>query len=170
MSIYLNLLCEKDPVKASKLVKDLLTPSPTDLFDSKIVEEKGWTEEDCLQKLLDDAMPEKTKETKTRNPVMDSLMGGATVFMAKKRSHKVRYPKSYDPLNPGLLPDPERWLPKWQRSRFKKLAKKKGIYLKGAQGDAQISTDVSGGLAKSTAHQEASTGGNKKGGNKRQRK
>ena len=54
---------------------------------------------------------------------------------------KTKLPKSYDPENPGPVPDPERWLPKWQQSKYKKFAKKRGIYLKGAQGDAQIDTE-----------------------------
>jgi len=58
-------------------------------------------------------------------------------------------------------------LPKWQRSRYKKYAKKKGLYLKGAQGDAQIDTDVTGGISQSTAHQEAVTDKKK---NKRRKK
>lgn len=29
----------------------------------------------------------------------------------KKRKRKTRYPKGFDPTNPGSLPDPERWLP-----------------------------------------------------------
>ncbi len=33
-------------------------------------------------------------------------------------------PCSFDPANPGPPPDPERWLPKWQRSDAKKLRKK----------------------------------------------
>ena len=52
--------------------------------------------------------------------------------MPKKKKRKTRYPKGFDPKNPGSEPDPERWLPKWQRSRYKKYAKKKGLYLKGA--------------------------------------
>jgi signal recognition particle subunit SRP72 len=81
-------------------------------------------------------MPDKMKEIKSNNAVMKSTSkGGAEIFMpkTKKINKKKRFPKDYDPLK---VPDPERWLPKWQRSRFKKLAKKKGIYLKGAQGDA----------------------------------
>lgn len=93
------------------------------------------------------------------------MKGGAEVFIPKKRKHKkIKYPKNFDPKNPSILPDPERWLPKWQRSRFKKMAKKKGMYIKGAQGDALVDTDVtnsSGGL-KSTVHIEAVTGGNKR--------
>lgn len=34
------------------------------------------------------------------------------------------------------------------------MAKKKGLYIKGAQGDAQIDTDVTGGGNKSTSHQD----------------
>ena len=77
-------------------------------------------------------MPEKTKERKTNNVTAETMKGGAAVFIPKKRNRKIKYPKSYDASNPGLMPDPERWLPKWQRSRFKKIAKKKGIYLRGA--------------------------------------
>ena len=38
----------------------------------------------------------------------------------KKRKRKPKLPKNFDPENPGPKPDPERWLPKWQRSDFKK--------------------------------------------------
>ena len=96
-------------------------------------------------------MPEKKKEKKTKD-VIQQTKGGAEIFLPKKRKTKTRYPKNFDPKNPGPEPDPERWLPKWQRLRYKKYAKKKGLYLKGAQGDAQIDTDVTGGIAMSTAH------------------
>jgi hypothetical protein len=85
-----------------------------------------------VQKLIDNAMPEKTKERKTNNIMAEEFKGGAAVFIPKTRKRKIKLPKSFDPSNPGQMPDPERWLPKWQRSRFKKMAKKKGIYLKGA--------------------------------------
>jgi hypothetical protein len=42
------------------------------------------------------------------------------------------------------------------------MAKKKGIYLKGAQGDAQIDTDVTSGNLKSTAHKDAAAAGTKR--------
>jgi len=51
----------------------------------------------------------------------------------KKRKRKPRYPKGFDPENPGRLPDPERWLPKMERAKNKKLAKKKGLG-RGTQG------------------------------------
>jgi len=105
---------------------------PSDLFETAKVEEENWTENDCIQKLMEAAMPEKTKERKTVN-VTEQMTGGAAIFMPKKASKKrIRYPKDFDPVNPGPQPDPERWLPKWQRSKFKKMAKKRGVYLKGA--------------------------------------
>ena len=116
-------------------------------------------------------MPEKRKEKKTKDIVQETK-GGAEIFMpSRKRKRQIKYPKDFDPKNPGPEPDAERWLPKWQRSRFKKYAKKKGIYLKGAQGDAQIDTDVtSGALGLSTAHQEVATEKSSKQTNKRRKK
>jgi len=51
----------------------------------------------------------------------------------KKKSKKIkkkviRYPKNFDPKKPGPLPDPERWLPKMQRKKFKNIAKNKMAY------------------------------------------
>jgi hypothetical protein len=48
MGLYVNLLAEKDLEKASKIVKDMDMPMPSDVLDAKMVEEKGWTEEDCI--------------------------------------------------------------------------------------------------------------------------
>ena len=114
-------------------------------------------------------MPEKTKERKTEKGNMQISKGGAEIFIPKKKiNKKIKYPKNYDPTKPA---DPERWLPKWQRSRFKKMAKRKGIYIKGAQGDATVDTDVTQGhLNKSTAHQDASVAKEAAGKNKNKRR
>ncbi|KAH0781366.1 hypothetical protein KY290_000964 [Solanum tuberosum] len=37
----------------------------------------------------------------------------------KKRKRKPKYPKGFDPANPGPPPDPERWLPKRERSSYR---------------------------------------------------
>ncbi|GBF97135.1 signal recognition particle subunit [Raphidocelis subcapitata] len=53
--------------------------------------------------------------------------GGEGGGAKKKRKKKPRYPKGYDPSKPngGLPPpDPERWLPKWQRADHKKKQKR----------------------------------------------
>jgi len=48
----------------------------------------------------------------------------------KKKKKKVKYPKNFDPKKPGPMPDPERWLPRMQRKKYKNLLKNK----KAAQG------------------------------------
>eukprot|EP00892_Ulva_mutabilis_P007847 jgi/Ulvmu1/5434/UM022_0229.1 len=54
----------------------------------------------------------------------------------RKRKRKPRYPKGFDPENPGPPPDPERWLPWHERAANKKRRKRKGNapISKGAQG------------------------------------
>lgn len=67
---YLNILADKQIDKADAIVRDLEVdeiPRPADLFDIKLVEQEGLTEEDCLQRLVEGAMPEKKKEMKTTN-------------------------------------------------------------------------------------------------------
>jgi signal recognition particle subunit SRP72 len=63
----------------------------------------------------------------------------------KKKKRKPRYPKGYDPSKPsgGLPPpDPERWLPKWQRSDYKKKQKRRRDRtegpVKGSQGAGKV--------------------------------
>ena len=51
------------------------------------------------------------------------------------RRHKPLFPKSFNPDKPGPLPDPERWLPKNQRTRQVKKTKKGGT---GFQGGAPV--------------------------------
>ena len=46
--------------------------------------------------------------------------GAEPVVQKRKRKRRSRLPKGFDPENPGPPPDPERWLPKWQRSEFKR--------------------------------------------------
>lgn len=53
----------------------------------------------------------------------------------KKRKRKPRYPKGFDPANPGPPPDPERWLPKRERSSYRPKRKdKRAAQVRGAQG------------------------------------
>ena len=128
---------------------------PTEFFTKEQIQDEELEDADCLKKLLEAAMPEQTKEVKQFTGKA-AKVGGFEVFIPQKRvKSQTKYPKGFNPENPGAPPDPERWLPKWQRSRFKKLAKKKGLYIKGAQGDAVVNTDVSAGyMAKSTAHKD----------------
>ncbi|GAB2280578.1 hypothetical protein Dimus_015205 [Dionaea muscipula] len=53
----------------------------------------------------------------------------------KKRKRKPRYPKGFNPANPGPPPDPERWLPKRERSSYRPKRKdKRTAHVRGSQG------------------------------------
>lgn len=61
----------------------------------------------------------------------------------KKKKKVIRYPKNFDPKKPGPLPDPERWLPKLQRKKFRNVAKNKMAY-QGATTDNSTTTSQFG--------------------------
>jgi signal recognition particle subunit SRP72 len=60
---------------------------------------------------------------------------GAPVVKKKRCRRKIRYPKGFDPANPGPPPDPERWIPKRERTEYKKKMRKRDKALqRGPQG------------------------------------
>eukprot|EP00128_Syssomonas_multiformis_P009757 Colp12_sorted_trinity150504_noHs@13920 len=69
--------------------------------------------------------------------------GAAAVVLNKKKAKKkkIRLPKNYDP---SVKPDPERWLPKYERSTFKKSKKGKNVN-KGPQGTTTASMAATAG-------------------------
>jgi len=63
--------------------------------------------------------------------------------LRRKKKRKIRYPKDFDPENPGPMPDPERWLPRHERSNYKKKGRKRrdqGI-ARGPQGTSLANKD-----------------------------
>ncbi|OIW19175.1 hypothetical protein TanjilG_22671 [Lupinus angustifolius] len=53
----------------------------------------------------------------------------------KKRKRKPKYPKGFDPAKPGPPPDPEKWLPKRERSTYwHKRKDKRAAQVRGSQG------------------------------------
>ena len=78
-------------------------------------------------------MPKKAESGKDAGG--DWNPAGTDAEIAKKRrKKKVRYPKNFDPENPGPPPDPERWLPKTERTEYKKkMAKKTKNLFRGPQ-------------------------------------
>lgn len=55
--------------------------------------------------------------------------------LKKKRKRKPRYPKGFDPANPGPPPDPERWIPKRERSTYRPKRKdRRAAQVRGSQG------------------------------------
>ncbi|CAN6937403.1 unnamed protein product [Brassica oleracea] len=53
----------------------------------------------------------------------------------RKRKRKPKYPKGFDLANPGPPPDPERWLPRRERSSYRPKRKdKRAAQIRGSQG------------------------------------
>lgn len=74
----------------------------------------------------------------------------------KKRKRKPKYPKGFDPANPGPPPDPERWLPKRERSSFRPKRKDKRVaQIRGSQG--AVAKEV--GTVNSKSNQASSSKG-----------
>uniref|UniRef100_A0A0D9V8S4 Signal recognition particle subunit SRP72 n=1 Tax=Leersia perrieri TaxID=77586 RepID=A0A0D9V8S4_9ORYZ len=98
---------------------------------------------------------------------------------AKKRKRKPKYPKGFDPANPGPPPDPERWLPKRERSSYRPKRKDKRAQVRGAQGavtrdkhDTPGSSAANAGSSKATQANKApaATSDQPKGSNKSRKK
>jgi hypothetical protein len=98
-----------------------------------------------IESLFNEGLPtaNKQKKVKGEDVQMQEIAGGGGIFIPKQRKRKNKLPKGIEKGGAGK-PDPERWLPKWQRSKYKKYARKNAKYMKGgaSQGDAQIDTDV----------------------------
>ncbi|XP_044491004.1 signal recognition particle subunit SRP72 [Mangifera indica] len=81
----------------------------------------------------------------------------------KKRKRKPRYPKGFDPANPGPPPDPERWLPKRERSSYRPKRKdKRAAQVRGSQGAVvrdKHETAAQGTSSNSTSSQASSSKG-----------
>ncbi|XP_006438128.2 signal recognition particle subunit SRP72 [Citrus clementina] len=81
----------------------------------------------------------------------------------KKRKRKPRYPKGFDPANPGPPPDPERWLPKRERSSYRPRRKdKRAAQVRGSQGAVvreKHDAGAAGASSNSTSSQATSSKG-----------
>ncbi|KAE8653744.1 SRP72 RNA-binding domain isoform 2 [Hibiscus syriacus] len=78
----------------------------------------------------------KPVDSASRGSLADARADGKTKEKPKKkRKRKPRYPKGFDPANPGPPPDPERWLPKRERSSYRPKRKdKRAAQVRGSQG------------------------------------
>lgn len=81
----------------------------------------------------------------------------------KKRKRKPRYPKGFDPANPGPPPDPERWLPKRERSSYRPRRKdKRAAQVRGSQG-AVVREKHDGGATGASSNSTSSQATSSKG-------
>ena len=86
--------------------------------DIEHLENKNWS--------LGVKYVKKSKDT----PKVGAAGNEKTKTKKKKKNRKKILPKNYDP---NEQPDPERWLPKYERSNYRKKKDKKGVG-KGTQG------------------------------------
>ncbi|RDX62095.1 Signal recognition particle subunit SRP72, partial [Mucuna pruriens] len=79
----------------------------------------------------------------------------------KKRKRKPRYPKGFDPANPGPPPDPERWLPKRERSTYRPKRKdKRAAQVRGSQG-AVVRDKHDAGASSNSSNPKSNQGASK---------
>jgi signal recognition particle subunit SRP72 len=76
---------------------------------------------------------------------------------ARTRKRKPRYPKGFDPANPGPPPDPERWLPRRERSSYRPKRKDKRAQVRGAQGAVTRETSATNAGGSSKGSQTSSS-------------
>lgn len=83
----------------------------------------------------------------------------------KKRKRKPLYPKGFDPANPGPPPDPERWLPRKERSSYRpKKGKRNQAPIRGSQGS--VSRDKASDLNAAASSGPSADSGKSVGGSK----
>lgn len=142
--------------KLSFYISKLPLPQPiTDQMELKKLEKDFST----LKAISKKDEPSRLRREGSRSSSQDGSEQ-RNVKQKQNKKKKKRYPKDFDAKNPGPEPDPERWLPKYQRSKFKKIMKKKGGR---TQGDAAIGKETVASFkgASSTANQEISSVKNK---------
>lgn len=95
--------------------------------------------------LLSSWVPEDGVENKKEKSSKGSTM---VVDGEKRKRRRPRYPKNFNPDNPGPMPDPERWLPKYERAEYERKLKKKlkvkggAAAIKGAQGGSKVNEEL----------------------------
>ena len=57
-----------------------------------------------------------------------------------RKERRIRWPKNFNFSNPGPRPDEERWLPKFERKKYRKMALKKG-YVSKTQGGTSVNPE-----------------------------
>ncbi|EER17827.1 conserved hypothetical protein [Perkinsus marinus ATCC 50983] len=123
-------------------------PSSESLSNASMLVERlvqRSSEAEAIEDAIDDVDPEELEgmdvsmgSWKVAATAPTAAVEGENVEVKKRhRKRKPRYPKGFDPENPSAFkkPDPERWLPKHERSDYRRKMKKKQMQLmRGPQG------------------------------------
>ncbi|XP_054167221.1 signal recognition particle subunit SRP72-like [Oppia nitens] len=121
VSLLISAYSRFDPKKANEISKDLPPiESIVEEIDVQLLETSNWSlGVKYVKKMTKTETPNANQQSKTEKK--------------KKKKKKIKLPKNYDPK---VEPDPERWLPRYERSTYKKKKDKRGQYAigKGTQG------------------------------------
>ncbi|KRX06467.1 hypothetical protein PPERSA_05080 [Pseudocohnilembus persalinus] len=93
-------------------------PEKADQLMSQLDEDFEYMEADQIEKLENELAQTKVEENKANQK--QGQQQQQEQEKKKKKKRKIRYPKNFDPENPGPKPDPERWLPKYERKEYRK--------------------------------------------------
>eukprot|EP00164_Ancoracysta_twista_P005066 GFYU01006896.1.p1 GENE.GFYU01006896.1~~GFYU01006896.1.p1 ORF type:complete len:642 (+),score=248.21 GFYU01006896.1:58-1983(+) len=114
-------------VKKAEKYDHMLPPIAGDPVDAEMLEGK-------------DAPSTRDTWAKTRKRTADPMEVDTEKPAKRKKKKKPRLPKNFDP---SVQPDPERWLPRRERTYGKKLKAKKGQLARGPQGATAPDTEKS---------------------------
>lgn len=133
----------------------LSDPTKAELYEKELPPLPGLRNIDV--EALERAAPTSKRVRGTDEEVKAGEEKADKIKPKKKRKRKPLYPKNFDPANPGPPPDPERWLPKRERSSFRPKKKDKRAQhqqIRGAQGS--ISRDKGGDASVNGPHASSS--------------
>jgi len=153
--VYKQFLEEVDGTDAralSGLAEYATDPEAASIYAKKL-QVPSWAHIDAEELELA-PIPKVQRKKKEEKDAMD--VGVKSVKKARKK--KIRYPKNFDPEKPGPPPDPERWLPKHERTEYKKrMAKKTKGLIRGPQGAMPTNDQAFRSKGPSTAQKEVSS-------------
>lgn len=143
-----GFLEKKDYVVAETIYKVLVSKNPTDFLlssrlnfiysivapekidDAMLPEFDIIKDFNSLRNLENDYLKKIKEEVTKYEPKQENKMVIEKPVKTKKKKRRIMWPKNFDFENPGKRPDPERWIPRIERAKYRKIAIKKGQYTK----------------------------------------
>jgi hypothetical protein len=135
-SQFLSNPSNKDPKVVQALTLAVVSSEAADQFDQTESLMNTYLKALGVNGALDDI---DTTEYLTAR----SVPALTSISKPRGRRHKPLYPKGFNPEKPGSLPDPERWLPKNQRTRQAKKTKKGTSGFQGGAPAGEVTKTVS---------------------------
>ncbi|EGR33611.1 hypothetical protein IMG5_047910 [Ichthyophthirius multifiliis] len=176
LSFLADFYAKSNPILAIEMFEKLISKfSKERVFQQKLAKlyaNNGNLEkaEKLLESIEFDLINDYNELTKLESELALSKIqtkSGSTTNIAKKiqkkKKKRIRFPKNYDPKNPPVnQPDPERWLPKYERKDFKRKKGQMGGKTQGSAAVDMLATKATFNAGNTTSHQQVSSNKNKK--------